>query len=194
MLRNAALALSILLIQGNSSYGQAQTDSLVPTIPETQIKPAELSSPYEFLSVSTSADDFVLMAAKLAATNAESAEVQSIAAKLATNHSAMMKGAIAAGKLDKVEIAKPSADGEQKGLLGKLEGLKQVDFDRAYVEAMIFVHQRTIAYYRGYADEGDNLAGFAAASLPSLVEDYGMLVAMGDKMPPADGKPSPAPQ
>lgn len=79
-------------------------------------------------------------------------------------------------------------------MLGKLEQLKGAEFDRAFVDAQIFVHQRTLAYYRGYADENNNLARFAGASLPSLVANYGMLVAMSEKLQRADGAEAPAPQ
>ena len=182
MSKNSLLALPLLLMLTTGSFGQAQTDSLVPTIPATQIKPAELSSPYEFLSAATSADDFIIKAGALAATNAESPEVKSLAAQLAAEHSAMMKESQAAGKSDQVDIATPSVDGEQKGLLGKLEPLTGADFDRAFVEAQIFVHQRTIAYYSGYADEGNNLAQFAATALPKLVEHYTALLELAETM------------
>lgn len=182
MTRHAFLAVPLALLLTTGAFAQAQTDSLSPTIPATQIKPSELAGPYEFLSVSTSADDFIMKLGALAQQNAGSGEVKTLAAELADQHKMMMDEARAAGKLDKVEIAAPAVDGEQKGLLAKLEPVKGADFDRAFVEAQIFVHQRAIAYYAGYQDEGNNLAAFAAKGLPVLAGQYDRLQALAKQM------------
>lgn len=182
MTRHAFLAVPLALMLTTGAFAQAQTDSLSPTIPATQIKPAELAGPYEFLSASTSADDFIMKLGALAQQNAASGEVKTLAAELADQHKMMMEGARAAGKLDKVEIAAPAVDGEQKGLLGKLEPVKGTDFDKAFVEAQIFVHQRAIAYFAGYQDEGNNLAAYAAKGLPVLAEQYDRLQALAKQM------------
>lgn len=99
MLRNLALALPVLFVLPAVSHSQEQADLPAPTIPETQIKPAELASPHEFLSASTSADDFVLKSAALAAANAGSEEVRSASVKLADLHKKLTKDATAAGGL-----------------------------------------------------------------------------------------------
>lgn len=182
MTRHAFLAVPLALMLTTGAFAQAQTDSLSPTIPATQIEPAELATPYEFLSVSTSADDFIIKLGALAQLNAASGEVKTLAAELAEQHQTMMDEANAAGKLDEVDIATPAVDGEQKGLLGKLEPVKGADFDRAFVEAQIFVHQRTIAYFAGYQDEGNNLAAYAAKGLPVLAGQYDRLQVLAKQM------------
>ena len=174
--------LPISLLMTAPVAAQTAADKVAPTIPETLIKPAEMSSPYEFLSASTSADEFVIKASALAATNAASPEVVALAKDLAAAHTAAMAASQAAAKQDKVDIAAPSPDGEQQGLLGKLEGLKGAEFDRAYVEALLFVHQRTIAYTRGWADEGGSLGTFAADSVATLVTHYQSLLALAEKV------------
>ena len=182
MRRLLLAALPFALLSSGLAFAQNAAEKVAPTIPETQIKPAELSSAFEFLSASTSADTFVIAAAALAETNAASAEVKTVAQDLATAHKALMEGSQAAGKTDKVEIAAPAPDGEQKGVLSKLEALKGADFDKAFVEAQLFVHQRTLAYYRGYADEGDALAKFASDSVPQIVTQYQALLAVAEKV------------
>lgn len=194
MTRSALLAVPLALMLTTTAFGQAQTDSLSPTIPATQIEPADLATPYEFLSVSTSADDFIVKLGALAQVNAGSAEVKALAAELADRHMKLIQDANAAGKLDKVDIAEPSVDGEQRGLLGKLEPVKGADFDRAFVEAQIFAHQRAIAYFAGYADEGNSLAKYAAATLPTLTADYGKLQALAAKVGMAGTEQVPAPE
>lgn len=176
MNRFAVAFLPLALLVSVSALAQTGSDKVAPTIPETQIKPAELSSDYEFLSVATSADEFIVKAAAIAATNAEAPEVKTLAQELTTAHTALIAASQAAGKADKVDIAAPSEDGEQSGLLGKLQALKGAEFDKAYVESQLFAYQRTISYYRGYADEGNNLAKFAGDTVPELVARYRALL------------------
>lgn len=176
------------------AFAQAQTDTLTPTIPESQIEAAKLSSTYEFLSVSTSIDDFEAKSAVLAGRLAESADVKAFAAGMAADHVAMAEAALAAGKGDKVEIATPSVDGEQQGLLTKLEGLKGAEFDRSYIESQIYVHQRAIAIYKGYAGRQDNLGRFAAATLPKVVEHYSAVLGMAEKFGLTQAAQEPAAQ
>jgi predicted outer membrane protein len=160
---------------------QSPTDRLTPTIPETQIEPAPLSSPYEFLSVATSASDFFVESAALATAKNASSEVKALAETLTATHKAMKADLAAAGKTDGVEVAKPAMDGEQTGLMGKLRPLDGPAFDAAYVDAQLFVHQRTIAYFRGYADRQDALGEAARRLMPTLVADYVGLVALAEK-------------
>ncbi len=179
MTRPFLLALPILIAMPFSALAQTQSETVTPTIPETQIEPAALSSPYEFVSAATSADVFIVEASALAeAKPAASAEVKALAAGLSATHSKLLEATRDAGKADGAEIAEPSVDGEQQGMLGKLEGFGASEFDKSYVEAMTYVHQRLIAYYRGFAEKGGSLGSFAAANLPTLVADYTKLTGM----------------
>ncbi len=166
----------------------AQT-KVTPTMPATQIEPAALSSPYEFVSAATSIDAFTIEASGLAKTRAASTAVKALAADLAAAHAARIEATRAAGKADKVDIAEPAVDGEQKGLISKLEALDGAAFDRAYLDAMVYVHQRAIAYYAGFAKKDGELARFAAASLPVLVTQYDAIVALAG--PAAAAEPAP---
>jgi putative membrane protein len=172
----AALPLAILMAL--PAHAQTPDDSVAPTIPETQIEGRTFSSPYEFLSAASSVDDFQIKSAALAESLAESADIKRFAATAASEHAALTAEMIAAAKTEKVEIAQPSVDGEQKGLLSKLEARNGASFDKSYVEAQLFVHQRAIAMYRGYAAEDNALGTFAAAHLPTLVGHYAELVRM----------------
>lgn len=174
-------ALFPLILATAPALAQSATDRLTPTIPESQIEPAPLSSPFEFLSVATSASDFVIEASMLASSHGAAEEVKAIASRLAASHATLKNALRAAGQQDRVEVAKPSMDGEQTGLLGKLQPLQGEAFDVAYLDAQIFVHQRTIAYYRGYSRRQDALGTAAQALLPTLVSDYAQLVAMAEK-------------
>jgi len=194
MLCRVAILLLPIALLGGSALAQNASGKVAPTIPETQIEPAELSSPFQFLSAATSTDEFVVQAAALAATRAESADVKALAQQLSPAHTALMTASRAAGMSEKVEVAAPAPDGEQKGLLGKLEALKGAEFDKAYVESQLFTYQRTIAYYRGYSDNGDALAAFAKQSVPQLVNNYASLLGLAEKVGLGSAAQKPAPQ
>jgi len=179
-------AIIPLALMASPGFAQAPTDRLTPTIPESQIEPAPLSTPFEFLSVATSANEFVIESAALETAKGGADEVKAFAARLATTHEAMRTALREAGAKDGVEVAKPAMDGEQTGLLGKLEAMDGAALDAAYIDAQIFVHQRTIAYYRGYADRQDALGDAARSQLPTLIADYAGLVALAGKYIPPE--------
>jgi predicted outer membrane protein len=187
MTRRPLLALIslALLASAPAAIAQTQTETetrVVPTIPETQIEPTVLSSPYEFLSVATSVNEFVIEAAALAETRVASDAVRSKAAELAEIHAAIRSELIAAGKTDGVEIAKPAMDGEQQGLLKRMEALNAGEFDHAYIASQVWGHQRAIAYYRGYATQEDAVGMAAAKALPTILADYAALSEMNDQL------------
>jgi putative membrane protein len=182
MIRKSLLAMPFaMLLTPFAALAQTQPESTSPTIPETQLAPAPLSSPFEFLSAATSVDDFFVKSGALAGTLAGSPEVKALAAELAALHAANMQELRSAGTEEKIEIARPSVDGEQKGMLSKLEALKGAEFDRSYVEAQLYAYQRAIALYRGYAEKADNLGRFAALKLPAIQRQYAAMVALADQ-------------
>lgn len=163
--------------QTSASPGAASNDTALPTIPETQIAPAPLSSPFEFVSVATSADDFVIRAGALAQSNSEDPDVKALAEKLAKAHEAMMAASQAAAKEVGVDIAKPGVDGEQFRLLGLMEAARGEEFDKLFLEGQIFVRQRTIAYYLGYESEAGALGAYAKETRPALQGHYADVMA-----------------
>jgi putative membrane protein len=172
------IPLAMVACLASPAFAQDPARKVAPTIPESQIAPADLSSPYEFLSAATSASEFIRQAGALAEAKQSSAAVKATASALAEKHAKLISDARAAGKTDGVEIAQPSVDGEQQGLLGKLQGLDEAEFDRALIEAYVFVHQRAIALYRGYAETADSLGKFAAATSPQITTDYSKVAEM----------------
>lgn len=172
-MKTTGIILAVLLTAApHTVFAQAQTDTLTPTIPATQIEALQLATPYEFLSASTGVDEFEVKAADLAATLAESNDVKIFAERTKADHLALVAEAKVAGKADKADIAGATIDGEQQGLLTKMEGLRGAAFDRAYAEAQVFVHQRAVAVYKGYAEKDTNLGRFAAATLPKIVSHF----------------------
>lgn len=177
MIRQILIAASLSAMMAPLPvYAQDQPRKLTPTIPETQIEAAEFSSPYEFLSAATSIDEFEIEAGALAERLSGTAAVKDLAASMSAQHAASMRDIRAAGKQDGVDIAKPSVDGEQQGMLAKLEALEGAEFDQAYADTQVYIHQRAIAIYRGYAEEQDSLGKFAANALPAVMDHYTMSI------------------
>jgi len=177
----AVILAALLTAAPFPALAQAQTDTLTPTIPATQIEALQLASTYEFLSTSSGVDEFQTKVAELAASRATSPEVKAFAQKMSDEHLALLRDATNAGQADGVELAGATIDGEQQGLLTKMETLEGEAFDRAFMESQIFVHQRAIATYKGYAKEPNNLGRFAAAALPKVIAHYEEALALAQK-------------
>ncbi|MBE7186114.1 MAG: DUF4142 domain-containing protein [Methylobacterium mesophilicum] len=177
MARGAVVCWTLVLLTlGSPVLAQSQGDSSIPTIPESQIEPRALSSTYEFLSTADAADAFAITAGKMALGRAAAGNIKTLAQTLIDDHTRMQQALRAAGEADRTEVAAASPDGEQKGLLNKMEAVKGADFDRLYVESQIFLHQRTIAIFKGYQKQDNNLGRYAAKTLPSLVQHYSMII------------------
>jgi putative membrane protein len=164
------------------AFGQAQTDTLTPTIPASQIEALQLASTYEFLSTATGIDEFQTKAAALAENAAQSAEVKAFAQKMAAEHLKLVAAATKAGEADQTDIAAAHIDGQGQNLLIKMEVLEGAEFDRAYAEAQVFMHQFAIATYKGFAGKDNNLGRFAAATLPTIEQHYAEAMALAQSL------------
>lgn len=182
MRSKALLMAAFLAAAPGSALAQAQTDTMTPTIPASQIEALQLSSTYEFLSAASGIDEFQTKSAALAARLAQSPEVKAFAEKLSAAHLKLVEESAKAGLADDTDIAAANIDGEQQGLLTKMEVLEGAEFDRAYLEAQLFVHQRAIAIYKGFSDRDNNLGRFAQANLPAIVGRYEEALALAQTL------------
>ena len=163
-------------------FAQSQGDSSIPTIPESQIQPRQFSSTYEFLSTADASSEFEILSSTMALKKSQSDEIKMLAQRMIDDHTRAQQALREAGKADQTEIAAPSPDGEQKGLLNKMEPVTGADFDRLYIESQIFAHQRAIAIFKGYQTNDNNLGRFAAKTLPTLVQHYAMVIEAANGM------------
>jgi len=154
----------------------------MPTIPETQIEPRKVATPFEFVSAASSADEFEIKAAQIALQKAQLPEVKAFAQMMIDDHAKSTAALMAAAKSDSVDIAEPSPDGEQQGMLGKLDQANSSDFDRVYVETQVFVHQRALSLFQGYSEGDAALNRFAMATLPVLSKHYAAITEMAGKV------------
>jgi len=160
----------------------AQDKPIMPTIPETQIEPRTVATPFEFVSAASSADEFEIKAAQIALQKAQLPEVKAFAQMMIDDHTKSTVALMSAAKSDNVDIAAPSPDGEQQGMLGKLEQANAPDFDRVYVETQVFVHQRALSLFRGYSEGDAALNRFAMGTLPVLTSHYNAITELAGKV------------
>lgn len=110
----------------------------------------------EFVDRAAASDAYEIAAAKLAKTNAASAEVKAFAAMMITAHTdstAKIKKAAAAAS--PALTPNPALDDDKRDDLAKLKDLKGKDFDDAYIDQQIDAHEKTLNLMKVYADKGD---------------------------------------
>lgn len=120
---------------------------------------------------------------KLAATKAQSPEVKNYAQKMVDDHSKVngeLKALAARKNLslpDRLDIAHQS-------LMDRLKGLSGAEFDKAYVEAMVDEHQKTVELFKNEVQNGDDgdVKKWANSILPTLQAHLEMIKNIQAKM------------
>ncbi|RVT93654.1 DUF4142 domain-containing protein [Sphingomonas crocodyli] len=134
----------------------------------------------EFINTAAKSDAFEIESAKLAATNAASAEVKAFAADMITAHtksSADIKAA--AGTL----TPDAALTKDQQDDLAELKGLKGAAFDEEYIDQQVDAHEDALTLMQGYAKDGDNasLKTAAGAIAPTVSKHLEMIRALDAK-------------
>lgn len=109
----------------------------------------------EFADKAAKSDAFEIAAAKLAATNAQSAEVKSFATMMITAHTestAAIKKA--AGEAQPPITPDATLTDDQNDKLAKLRERKGADFDKDYIDQQVDAHEDALALMKKYAADG----------------------------------------
>jgi putative membrane protein len=110
----------------------------------------------EFADKAAKSDAFEIAAAKLAKTNAESADVKAFAATMIEAHTGSTAKIKAAAAKATPEIKPdPTLTSDLQSKLDDLGKLKGADFDKAYVDGQISAHEDALSLMKSYADKGD---------------------------------------
>jgi putative membrane protein len=118
----------------------------------------------EFADKAAKSDAFEIAAAKLAKTNAESADVKSFAATMIEAHTgSTAKIKAAAAKATPVIKPDPTLTSDLQSKLDDLGKLKGADFDKAYIDGQVSAHEDALSLMKGYAGNGDTPSLKAAA-------------------------------
>jgi putative membrane protein len=118
----------------------------------------------EFADKAAKSDAFEIAAAKLAKTNAASADVKTFAATMIDAHTgSTAKIKAAAAKATPVIKPDPTLTSDLQSKLDDLGKLKGADFDKAYVDGQVSAHEDALSLMKGYAGNGDTPSLKAAA-------------------------------
>jgi putative membrane protein len=129
---------------GNAVGGAV--DSVVNPTPSAQ----------EFVDRAAKSDAFEIAAAKLAETNASSADVKAFAKKMIAAHTdSTLKIKKAAEGAAPAITPDATLSDDQKGKLDDLRKLKGADFDKAYASGQVDAHEDALSLMRTYADKGE---------------------------------------
>ena len=110
----------------------------------------------EFADKAAKSDAFEIAAAKLAKTNAESAEVKKFAATMIEAHTgSTAKIKAAAAKATPAIKPDPTLTSDLQSKLDDLGKLKGADFDKAYIDGQVSAHEDALSLMKGYAASGD---------------------------------------
>ena len=110
----------------------------------------------DFADKAAKSDAFEIAAAKLAKTNAESADVKKFAATMIDAHTgSTAKIKAAAAKASPAIKPDPTLTSDQQSKLDDLGKLKGADFDKAYIDGQISAHEDALSLMKDYAANGD---------------------------------------
>jgi len=127
----------------------------------------------EFADKAAKSDAFEIAAAKLAKSNAESADVKKFAATMIEAHTgSTAKIKAAAAKATPAIKPDPTLTSDLQSKLDDLGKLKGADFDKAYIDGQVSAHEDALSLMKGYAASGDT---------PSLKATAGEIVPVVQK-------------
>ncbi|WP_296614739.1 DUF4142 domain-containing protein [Sphingomonas sp.] len=131
----------------------------------------------EFADKAAKSDAFEIAAAKLAKTNAESADVKKFAATMIEAHTgSTAKIKAAAAKATPAIKPDPTLTSDLQSKLDDLGKLKGADFDKAYIDGQVSAHEDALSLMKSYADKGDtpSLKTAAGEIAPKVQEHLDM--------------------
>lgn len=131
-------------------------------------------SAQDFVNRAAKSDAFEIAAAKLAAAQAQSAEVKAFAVQMIKAHTqSSAKVKAAAAKVKPAVTINAALDADQQEDLADLKKLTGAKFDDEYIDAQVDAHEDALALMRSYASGGTD-AGLksAAGEIASVVEGH----------------------
>ena len=144
---------------------------------------SDMTAPNGFMTEAAKGGMAEIELSKLATTKAQNAEVKKYAQQMIqdhTNASAELKQL--AGKKN---VTLPTElDAEHKALKDSLSSLSGAEFDKAYVNAMVSDHEKTVNLFKTQADGGTDAdaKAFATKTLPKLQGHLDMIKGIEGKM------------
>ena len=142
----------------NSASNAADSAGAMASNAMVDVKEAVTATPtgQEFADKAAKSDAFEIAAAKLAKTNAASADVKAFADEMIKAHTeSTSKVKEAAGKASPAITPDATLTNDQNDKLADLGKKTGKDFDKAYVDNQVSAHEDALAMMRDYAKNGD---------------------------------------
>jgi putative membrane protein len=135
----------------------------LPASADTKLSPGDT----QFVQDASQAGATEIAASKLALTNSSSPQVRKFAQQMIADHTKLARS------LDVVATEKGlgASPGADSALVGKLQGLKGDDFDKAYIdEVAVGGHQKAVELFQKESESGTDpqLKGAATHALPTI--------------------------
>ena len=147
------------------------------TAVDTNMTATAPSSGQGFANAAAASDAFEIATSKLALTMSKSTSIKKFAQKMIDAHTdstAKLKGAAASAS--PAITADPSLTSDQQQALDGMKAMMGAEFDKAYVEAQVAGHQKTLDALKAYSATGDviSLKSFATSLIPIVTAHLNM--------------------
>lgn len=127
-------------------------------------------TPDDFVAAAGGADQYEIMAGRVALTESHDPDIRAFAARMVQEHQAAFEALGQAAMGSGLKPPSTSVGGDQAMLLAALQGVRGAEFDRAYARQQLLAHIQALTVERHYAREGSdpNLRQTAQSDLPMI--------------------------
>src|SRR3954470_18927046 len=135
----------------------------------------------EFVNKAANSDMFEIQSSQLALTKTQDNRLREFAQRMVKDHTQASDKLKAAAQNQTVPT---TLDQEHAGMLQKLQQAQGNDFSRQYVQMQFEGHQKAVALFESYAQNGDNtqLKQFAQQTVPTLREHFQQITQIRTQM------------
>ena len=138
----------------------------------------------EFVQAAASSDQFEILAAETALTQSTNPEVRAFAARMLQDHQQLAKAVRDAATQSGLKPPEMAMSADQAQLLGALQSVNGVEFDKLYLKQQTLAHRSALAVEQIYAKSGDDpdLRQLATSSVPLITAHGDMAKQMEMKL------------
>jgi putative membrane protein len=124
----------------------------------------------DFAAGAVQSDEYEIQAAQDALAQSRNPDVRTFAEAMIRDHGRSQNEVRDAATASGLPPPPPAMNGEQAAMLSALQGLRLVEFDRAYARQQVLAHQQALAVEQSYASEGadPNVRRAAQTTVPMI--------------------------
>ena len=171
---SAAALLAACNPSANTAGNTAAVDSGAAASEASATPATPTPSTPDFVNAAATTDMFEIRAAKIAQKRSTNADVKAFAAMMIHDHTQSTANLKAAIKASGASVTLPSdLPGDKKAKLDALTAAAPADFDKAYMDSQVAVHQDALGVMQAYGANGDTpqIKDFAGATA-SVVQTH----------------------